>query len=89
MKPVFNKAQLYLLEVFSRIKTDEELDELVRVIRDHYTRKLDGEMDKLWESGQFDQKALDRLEGEHLRTPYGLTKDERLEAVKGQGISNP
>ena len=35
-----------------------------------YAKQVDEEMDKLWESGQFDQKKLDELRGQHLRTPY-------------------
>ena len=35
-----------------------------------YDKEVDEEMAKLWESGQFDQKKLDELRGQHLRTPY-------------------
>ena len=35
-----------------------------------YAKQVEEEMDKLWESGQFDQKKLDELRGQHLRTPY-------------------
>jgi len=27
-------------------------------------------IDKMWDEGTFDQKKLDELRGQHLRTPY-------------------
>lgn len=82
MKPVFNKAQLYLLEVFSHIKTDEELDELVRIVRDHYARKLDEELDKLWKSGQLNEEKMKELRKMHLRTPYKNDKEYSKSCLK-------
>ena len=46
---VFNPAQLYLLDVFSRIKSD------------YYAKKLDELTEKMWESGELDQKRLDEI----------------------------
>ena len=63
-------AQLTLLESFARIQSQEEADELSRVIRDYYARKLDEELEKLWEDGTLNQQKLDELSRQHLRTPY-------------------
>lgn len=70
MKPVFNKAQLHLLEMFSYIKTDEELDELKDALAEFYARRADKELDKLWKSGQLNEERMKELRGMHLRTPY-------------------
>lgn len=58
---VFNPAQLYLLGLFSRIKSDEELDDIKQLVADYYAKKLDAHMDKLWENGILDQKRLDEI----------------------------
>lgn len=63
-------AQLTLLESFANIESQSEADELSRVIRDYYARKLDEELDKLWDDGTLDQQKLDELRSQHLRTPY-------------------
>ena len=63
-------AQLTLRESFAHMQTQEEADELSRVIRDYYARKLDEELEKLWEDGTLNQQKLDELSGQHLRTPY-------------------
>ncbi len=59
---VFNPAQLYLLDVFSDIKTDDELLEIKKLISDYYAKKLDGMLDEMWKSGELDQKRLDEID---------------------------
>ena len=58
---VFNPAQLYLLNVFSTIKSDEELNDIKQLISDYYAQKLDKLAEKMWESGELDQKRLDEI----------------------------
>lgn len=65
-----NPAQLCLLETFAGAESQEELNELTRLIRDYYARKLEDELENLWEDGTLDQQKLDELRGQHLRTPY-------------------
>ena len=59
---VFNPAQLYLLDVFSDIKTDDELLEIKKLISDYYAKKLDGMLVEMWKSGELDQKRLDEID---------------------------
>ena len=54
-------AQLTLLESFANMKSQEEADELSRIIRDYYARKLDEELEKLWNEGTLNQQKLDEL----------------------------
>ena len=58
---VFNPAQLYLLRVFSHIKSDEELNDIKQLVSDYYAKRLDRHLDKLWEDGILDQKRLDEI----------------------------
>jgi hypothetical protein len=58
---VFNPAQLYLLGLFSRIKSDEELNDIKQLVSDYYARKLDKLTKEMWESGELDQKRLDEI----------------------------
>ena len=58
---VFNPAQLYLLGVFSHIKSEEELNEITDLISDYYAKRLDRDMGKLWDEGILDQKRLDEI----------------------------
>ena len=69
-----NEAQMSILRLLGSMKTVEEVDELRQVICDYYARRVDEEVDKLWESGQWDDKKNEAVLNEHLRTPYEYAK---------------
>ena len=71
---VLNEAQMSILRLLGSMKTVEEVDELRQVICDYYARRVDEEVDKLWESGQWDDKKNEAVLNEHLRTPYEYAK---------------
>ena len=65
-----NEAQMMILESFAGATDEQELNDLRDVIRDFYVRRLEAEMNRLWDNGTLNQEALDQLKDEHLRTPY-------------------
>lgn len=65
-----NEAQMMILESFAGATDEQELNDLMDVIRDFYARRLEAEMNRLWDIGTLNQEALDQLKNEHLRTPY-------------------
>ena len=65
-----NEAQLSMLRLLGSMKTIEEVDELRQIICDYYARRVDEEVDKLWESGQWNNEMNETVLKEHLRTPY-------------------
>ncbi len=69
-RTVFNQAQLYLLEMFSRIKTEEELWEIKDVLAEYYARKVDEGIADLEAKGLWGRKQSEEVMKEHLRTPY-------------------
>ncbi len=66
----FSPAQIHLLNLMSHIKTDTGLEQLRKQLAVFYANLVDDEMDRLWESGQWDEKRLEELRGSHFRTPY-------------------
>ena len=58
---VFNPAQLYLLDVFSTIKSDEELNDIKQLVADYFAKKLDKMTEEMWESGELNQKRLEEI----------------------------
>lgn len=68
-----NSAQLMILESFASAKSQEETDELMDMLRDFYARRLDKELERLWDEGILNQEKLDELGKQHLRTPYRLS----------------
>lgn len=67
---VFNKAQIEMLDLMSRIDSEEELLEIKKVISEYFMRKADEELDTLWEDGTFNENKMEELRYSHLRTPY-------------------
>ena len=61
-----------ILRLLGSMKTVEEVDELRQVICDYYARRVDEEVDKVWESGQWNDEKNEAILNEHLRTPYEL-----------------
>ena len=67
---VLNSAQIMILESFASAKSQEEMDELMDMLRDFYAKRLDKELERLWNEGILNQEKLDDLSEQHLRTPY-------------------
>ena len=67
---VLNSAQIMILESFASAKSQEEMDELMDMLRDFYAKRLDKELERLWNEGILNQEKLDELSEQHLRTPY-------------------
>ena len=69
-----NAAQMDFLQLLGRIKTEEELSELRKVVCDYFARKAEEEMNRLWETGQWSKEKDEEVLRTHLRTPYKYAK---------------
>lgn len=69
-RTVFNKAQLEILDIMAGIRSDEEFDALRHAISEFYAKRADEEMEKLWQSGKWNEQTLKELGNAHYRTPY-------------------
>ena len=65
-----NPAQRMIIESFAASRDEEELNDLMDMLRKFYATRLKREMQHLWDNGTLNQEVLDNLDGEHLRTPY-------------------
>ncbi len=48
-----NQAQMVFLRLLANFTTEEEVKELNDVVCEYYARKIDEEMDKLWDEGKW------------------------------------
>ena len=69
-RTVFNEAQLELLNVMASVKDDAELLALKHAISEFFAHRADEEMEKLWQSGEWNEQTLQDLKNAHYRTPY-------------------
>lgn len=51
-------------------KDDKTLDDIKNVLASFFAQKAEEEMDKLWDTGEWNQEKNENLLHEHLRTPY-------------------
>ena len=65
-----NQAQMDFLRLFSPFTTAEEVRELNDLVCKYYARKIDEEMDRLWDEGKWIHEKIEETLQEHLRTPY-------------------
>ncbi len=56
-----NKAQLELLKLFSKIKSEEELTAVKDLIVNYYAQKLMDRADKIWDERGYTQEDMERL----------------------------
>lgn len=66
----FSPAQVHIFNLVSHIKSAVGLEQLRKQLAAFYAKQVDDEMDRLWESGQWDEMKLQELRGSHFRTPY-------------------
>ena len=67
---LFSPAQMHLVTLMSHIKSEDALDQLRDQLADFYARQVDEEMEKLWESGEWNEQKLQSLKDAHFRIPY-------------------
>ena len=69
-KPNFTKAQIEVLNAVAHLHSEEEVMQLKQVISHFFFERANQEMDKLWESGDWNEETLRNLRHSHYRTPY-------------------
>ena len=63
-------AQLELMNAAANVTSQDDLDALRLTLSLFFAERAQQAIDKMWDEGTFDQKKLDELRGQHLRTPY-------------------
>ena len=69
-----HQAKMDLLRIVDRIQTVDEVQTIRRILADYYARKVDEEMDRLWDSGTINEQVLEQWSHEHMRTPYNYVQ---------------
>lgn len=64
-----SEAQIKLLGLVHNIKSEEEANDICRLIQKYYVEKLDEEIDRLWANGTLTEEKLEAMSKEHFRVP--------------------
>lgn len=73
-RTILTPAQCEALKMFADIKSEEELEDIKHLVSEYYARKADEEMERLWNSGEWNEQTLADLQHAHFRTPYNQNK---------------
>ena len=65
-----NQSQMMILESFAGAQDEQEVNELMDVLRNFYAKRLDAEMERLWDNGTISEEKMAEWSDEHMRTPY-------------------
>ena len=68
------------LVFYRQIKSNEELNDIKQLIADYYAKRLDDMTERMWQSGELDQKCLDEINGMDLHA--WLREQKAKENVK-------
>ena len=71
-----NPSQMMILESFAGAQDEQELNDLMDVLRNFYAQRLEREMQRLWDDGTLDGEKLEKLRGEHLRVPSHYSAEQ-------------
>ena len=66
----FSPFQIQMLELTSRVKDEQEMDDIRRMLADYFADKAESAIDKLWNEGIMSESTIEEWKHEHMRTPY-------------------
>ena len=66
--------QLHLLEMFRYSESEQMMSDLKEVLADFYAKQVQQEADRLWEKGDLNGEAIEKILSEHWRTPYNTAR---------------
>ncbi len=59
--------QLELLKLYAHNVSDSELQDIKKMLAEYFARKVDEEMDQLWEDKGWDNNTVEGWKEEHMR----------------------
>jgi hypothetical protein len=65
-----NPVQLHLLELFAHPVTDNELDDVKKLLVEYYDQKASDEVERIWDERNFTKQTIEDLLNSHVRSVY-------------------
>lgn len=67
-----SNLQLELLKLYSYNVSDEEVRDIKKMLADYFSKKIDEDMNQLWEDKAWDTQTIEAWKNEHLRSSRSL-----------------
>lgn len=65
-----SNLQIEILKTFSQPLPESQILEIRQLLADYFAKKVDENVDNLFEENGWDASKVEEWLGEHLRTPY-------------------
>ena len=65
-----SNLQMELLKMFQYNLSDNQLKEVRKLLSGFFAENISREVDKIWNENNWNEKTIDKLKDEHLRTKY-------------------
>ena len=67
---VLSNLQIEILRTFSKPLPEQQVLEIRQILADYFAKKIDDDVNKLFEEKSWNESTIDGWLKEHLRTPY-------------------
>ncbi len=65
-----SNLQIELLKLFNYNLQEKQLIEIKNLLSSYFAQNITKDIDELWDKKKWDDKTIDNLKNEHLRTKY-------------------
>lgn len=62
--------QIQMLELVSHVTSQQEMDDIRRLLAQYFAKRAEQEIDRLWDEGVINDEVIEGWKTEHMRTPY-------------------
>ena len=68
--PPLNETQIFLLQTFALLKSEEEKADVQALLLNYVQQKLDNAANQWWEENNMTNEKMQEMLNTHYRTPY-------------------
>lgn len=63
-----SNLQIELLKLYPYSVSEKELGDIRKILSDYFAKKIDSEMDQLWEKNDWSDQTIESWKSEHIRS---------------------
>ncbi|MCF0042763.1 hypothetical protein [Dyadobacter fanqingshengii] len=63
-----SNLQIELLKLYPYSVSEKELGDIRKILSDYFAKKIDSEMDELWEKNDWGDQTIESWKSEHIRS---------------------
>ena len=69
-KQTFTPFQIQMLELMSHVQSEDEMNDIRRMLAEYFAKRAEDAIDQLWDEGVLNDNMMEEWKSEHMRTHY-------------------